>query len=109
MQLRQITIRYQYPREAFFRQPAATLVASVSMLGFVLTPMAVMAGALGAWRFGVDLGWTRNFFITDGVLSRYESWFAAAIVAQTLASILNGWASNQKTDQPALARQETSL
>ena len=79
--------------------------ASVSGLGLTLT--AVIAGALGGWRLGADPGWTRDFFIADGVLSHYQTWFAVAIAAQTSALILNRWAANQKTDLQALVRQET--
>ena len=44
------------------------------LLGLLLTPMAVAAGTLAAWRFGVDAGWTRTFFIADGFLSHWQVW-----------------------------------
>jgi hypothetical protein len=68
-----------------------------------LTLLAVIAGALGTWRVGVDPGWTSPFFIASGLLSRYQLWFAVAIVAQTSAFILNRWVANQIVDVPALA------
>ena len=37
--------------------------------GLVLTPVAVLAAVLGAWRLGVDPGWTSGFFIAGGSLS----------------------------------------
>ena len=53
-----------------------------SLLGLLLTPVAVAAGALAAWRFGVDVGFTRTFFIADGLLSHWQVWSAFAISAQ---------------------------
>jgi len=59
-----------------------------SLLGLLLTPVAVAAGALGAWRFGVDAGWTNSFFIAGGFLSHCQVWFAFAISAEFCAYIL---------------------
>jgi len=73
------------------------------MSGLFLTLLAVLAGALGTWRLGVDPGWTSPFFIASGLLSRYQLWFAVAIFAQTSAFILNRWVANQVVDVPALA------
>ena len=78
-------------------------VTSVSMSGLVLTLIAVLAGALGAWRFGTDLGWTEHFFIVGGLFSHCQLWFAVAIGGQTSAFILNRWAANQNIDLLALA------
>jgi hypothetical protein len=83
---------------------AALFVKSMAMLGLVLTPLAVLAGVLGAWRLGADAGWTSDFFITDGLLSRYQSWFAAAIGVQSSALILNRWIANQNSNVPVLRR-----
>jgi hypothetical protein len=59
-----------------------------SLFGLLLTPVAVAAGALAAWRFGVDTGWTSNFFIAGGLLSHWQVWFAFAISAEVCAHIL---------------------
>jgi hypothetical protein len=72
-------------------------MASVSISGLVLTPVSVLAGVLGVWRLGEDLGWTSHFFKADGLLSRYQLWFAVAISARTSAFILNRWVANQKS------------
>lgn len=53
-----------------------------SLLGLLLTPVAVAAGALAAWRFGADIGLTRTFFIADGLLSHWQVWSAFAISAE---------------------------
>ena len=61
----------------------------------VLPPLSLLAAALGAWRLAVDPGWTSNFFITDGLFSRYQSWAVVAIGAQASAFILNRWVAAQ--------------
>ena len=48
-----------------------------------LTPAAVIAGVLGAWRLSSDLGWTGEFFISTGLFSHWQVWFALAAVLQT--------------------------
>ena len=53
----------------------------LTLLGLLLTPVAAGAGALAAWRFGVDAGWTSAFFIADGFLSHWQVWGAFAISA----------------------------
>jgi hypothetical protein len=73
------------------------------MSGLLLTLLAVLAGALGAWRLGVDPGWTGPFFVAGGLLSRYQLWFALAIAAQTSAFSLNRWVAKQVIDLPAMA------
>ena len=72
------------------------------MSGLVLTLLAVLAAALGAWRLGVDPGWTGPFFLAGGLFSRYQLWFAVAIGAQTSAFIINRWVANQAIDLPAV-------
>ncbi len=79
------------------------IVPAVSMSGLALTLLAVLAGALGVWRLGVDPGWTGPFFVAGGLFSRYQLWFAFAIAAQTSAFILNRWVAKQVIDLPAMA------
>jgi hypothetical protein len=81
----------------------AQFVTAASMSGLLLTLIAVLAGALGVWRLGVDPGWTGPFFVAGGLLSRYQLWFAFAIAAQTSAFILNRWVSKQVVGLPAVA------
>lgn len=56
-----------------------------SLVGILLTPVAVAAGALAAWRFGMDAGWTNAFFISHGILSHWQVWFALAGGAEVFA------------------------
>ena len=67
--------------------------ACASVSAVMLKPLAVLAGTLAAWRLAADFGWTNGFFIADGLLARYQVWFAIAISAQTSALILNRWAA----------------
>ena len=55
---------------------------AVSLVGLLLTPVAASAGALAAWRFGMDAGWTNTFFVADGFLSHWQVWCAFAICMQ---------------------------
>jgi hypothetical protein len=68
---------------------AARYLPACSLLGLLLTPVAVAAGALAAWRFGVDAGWTGTFFIAHGFLSHWQVWCAFAISAEVCAYILS--------------------
>jgi hypothetical protein len=101
MEIRKIATRRQSALEAIFFHASALFVASVSMSGIVLSPVAVLAGALGAWRLGGGPGWTSDFFIADGLLSRYQFWFAVAIGAQMSAFTLNQWVANQNVELSA--------
>jgi len=104
---RNMKAQYQSaPRRLFFRAPVQILPA-LAMSSLALTLISVLAGALGVWRFGADLHLTNRFFLTSGLLSRYQLWFAIAIGAQTSAFILNWWVANRKLDVPALAGTTT--
>jgi hypothetical protein len=61
----------------------------LKLLGLLLTPVAVAAGALAAWRFGVDAGWTSSFFIAGGFLSHWQVWCAFAVSAEVCAWTLS--------------------
>jgi hypothetical protein len=60
-----------------------------SLLGLLLTPVAATAGALAAWRFGSEAGWTSTFFVTHGFLSHWQVWCAFAIGVQACACSLS--------------------
>jgi hypothetical protein len=59
-----------------------TVLRAGSLVGLLLTPVAVATGALAAWRFGADVGLTRTFFIQAGLLSHWQVWCAFALIAQ---------------------------
>jgi len=75
-----------------------------SLLGLLLTPVAVGAGALAAWRFGADAGWIRKFFISEGLLSHWQVWCALAMSMEICAYGLSRGAAKREPASPALAR-----
>ncbi len=68
----------------------------LSLSGLLLTPVAVVAGGLGAWRFGADTGWTNTFFIADGLLSHWQVWCAFAIGLQASSYALKRRIADRK-------------
>jgi hypothetical protein len=67
----------------------AISVKAPRLVGLLLTPVAAVAAALAAWRFGVEAGWTNTFFIAHGLLSHWQVWCALAISLQICACILS--------------------
>jgi hypothetical protein len=70
----------------------------------LLTLAAVVTGALAFWRLAADPGWAGDFFIRDGVFSRYQSWFAAAVSLQASAWLINRRMARQLA--PASAHEQ---
>ena len=68
-------------------------------LAFVMTPVALTAYVLAAWRLGADLNWFSEFFVERGLMSRWQVWLAIAAAAQMTAHRLNRGIEN--TDVPA--------
>lgn len=102
MQVRTMTSRRQFALRASLLRSFGLVVLPMS--GLMLTAVAVLAGVLGIWRLGADLGWTSQFFIAGGFLSRYQLWSAIALGAQASAFALNRWvAANRITEPPAFA------
>ena len=66
------------------------------MLAVMLTPLAVLAGALGVWRLAADPGWTNHFFIAHGLLSHCQVWFTVAIAVRASSRGLNKWLDKQQ-------------
>jgi hypothetical protein len=62
---------------------------AASGLAAILTPAAVLFVAFAMWRIGADLGLAHEFLVSDGVLSRWQVWFAGAVVLQAGAFFLN--------------------
>lgn len=58
-------------------------------LGTLLTPVAVMAAVLGAWRLASDLRFTGEFGISTGIFSHWQVWVTAAVCLQWAAFTLN--------------------
>ena len=83
----------------------------LSMLGVMLTPLAVLAGTLGVWRLAADPGWTSHFFIASGLLSHGQVWFTVAMAVRASSLGLNKWLDKTVTDAsmnaPILVDQQT--
>ncbi len=87
-----MTIRWQLaPRwlDAIYNRATRQFRPAFPVVRFLLTPIAVLAGALSIWRLAADAGWANNFFIADGFLSHWQLWFATAIGFQLSALGLN--------------------
>ena len=59
-------------------QAVAVSRAAAGFVAFALRPVALVALVCGIWRLGIDLGWTQDFFVSQGLLSHWQVWFAAA-------------------------------
>ena len=65
-----------------------------------LTPVAVIALVFGLWRLGMDVGWTEDFVISNGLFSHWQVWIALAIALQALSSMLSRPEAIQKSENP---------
>ena len=59
------------------------------MVSSLLTPFALVGYMLAFWRLGADLNMTGQFFISQGLFSRWQVWLALAIITQLGAKELN--------------------
>ncbi len=71
----------------------------------LLTPFAVISGALALWRIAADVGWTSNFAFSAGILSHWQTWLAVALALQLCAHALNRYAKDVPKAQAAAAGQ----
>ena len=78
------------------RRDDALISRWLPMLAMMLTPLAVLAGALGVWRLAADPGWTSHFFIARGLLSHCQVWFTVAIAVRASSRGLNKWLDKQQ-------------
>ena len=62
---------------------------------YLLTPVALSGYVLAAWRFGSDMGWTGEFFISRGLLSHWQVWLALAAGVNVSAVYLDRLRANQ--------------
>ena len=56
--------------------------------GALLTPVAVMALALGIWRLAADMKWAGAFGISSGLFSHWQVWFACGVLLQRFGWML---------------------
>ena len=67
------------------------------VVGYLMTPVALVAYLLAFWRLGADLNWVSEFFISQGLLSRWQVWLVLAIATQFAAKELNRLAQQNDT------------
>jgi hypothetical protein len=88
-----VRIRFSYGdairRTAIANRQAALIISAL------MTPVAVMAWALGGWRLAADMRWTGEFAIATGIFSHWQVWIALAIALQFAAFFLHRYASRE--------------
>jgi hypothetical protein len=50
-----------------------------------MTPLALVGYVLAFWRLGADLNWVSEFFVEQGLFSRWQVWLALAIATHMVA------------------------
>jgi len=55
----------------------------------LLTPAALMASVLAAWRIAADLNFASSFAIPSGLFSHWQVWLGAAVALQLCSRVLN--------------------
>jgi hypothetical protein len=79
------------------------LAMGVSVL---LQPAVLAASVLAAWRFGTDVGWTRDFVIPTGPFSHWQTWLAIAVALQIAVIALNRYGSFTDLPKADLPKSE---
>jgi len=73
------------------RKAAALAVAAL------LTPAALVASVLAAWRIAADLKFAGRFAIPSGIFSHWQVWLAFAAVLQLCSRMLNRYGRSGDT------------
>lgn len=64
---------------------------------YALRMGAVVSLAMAAWRFGVDISFTRNFIIREGIWSHWQVWLASSIAIGLMAAQMRTWSERPRT------------
>jgi hypothetical protein len=64
----------------------------------LLTPAAVMAAVVGAWRIAADLNWADSFAIPSGFFSHWQVWLGGALLLQVFSHALNRYGKSGDND-----------
>ena len=62
---------------------------SALVVSALMTPIALMAFALGCWSIAADLKLTSSFAISDGIFAHWQIWIAIGIAVQLAAFLLH--------------------
>ena len=71
------------------RRPDGNRRVALMVVGSLLTPAALAAWLLGAWRIAAGLNWAGKFAIPSGVFSYWQVWLAMGVLLQVCSRILN--------------------
>jgi len=63
----------------------------------LMTPVALVGYTLAFWRIAADLNFAGEFFITQGLLSRWQVWLVLAILTQVAARELNRFGQSRNS------------
>src|SRR5688500_11223142 len=89
-----IKLKYEHAvRRTVALNRQAALVASSLM-----TPVALMAWALGGWRLLADLKMAGEFAISSGLFSHWQVWIALGIILQFAAFLLHRFSRGSDYD-----------
>ena len=94
-----VRIRLNYGQAA--RQTAAVNRQATLVAASLMTPVAVMAWVLAAWRVLADLKVAGAFAISNGLFSHWQVWIAIAILVQGAAFLLQRSARRGDADGEA--------
>ncbi len=92
-------VRIRFGRGATVRRGRGKNRKVIWAVAALLTPAAVMAFALGAWRLAADLGWARKFVFESGLLSHWQVWLALAAVIEICAWALSRYGTSATTQE----------
>ena len=77
------------PRRAPLRVPTDRVKEAIwkqrryaPVVGFLMTPFYLTGYVLAFWRLGADLNWLGEFFISQGLFSRWQVWLAIGVAMQ---------------------------
>ena len=97
-----MVVRIRLTYGSAMRKTASANRRAALVLSSLMTPLALMAWALGSWRVAADLKWAGEFAIARGFFSHWQVWIAVAIAVQFAAFLLHRYGrSDDYTDDDA--------
>lgn len=87
-----MVVRVRFGRRPAFSRSGARNSRIATVAASLMTLMAISLVSLGLWRIGADLEWAGAFVISQGLLSHWQVWLAAAAVLQYAAWRLKKYA-----------------
>ena len=59
------------------------------ILASLMAPVTVVAYVMAFWRFAADMNWTGEFFVSSGLLSKWQVWLAVAAAMHAASHNVN--------------------